>query len=156
MIFTWNCLSCVHNLSVQKLKFWRINQPITCVPRHASELSHSENKKEKSMLAQLPHFLAVAQNFSALTLPGWQMGCTIILKLLPCSQHLTSREFFVWGLTKDRVYQSPLSYDQRLNDGATATLHQESGREQNVARNWVSLGYRPHHLRQQSLLIVQN
>jgi len=80
------------------------------------------------------------------------MGCTIILKLLPCSQHLTSREFFVWGLTKDRVYQSPLSYDQGLNDGATAALHQESGREQTVARNWLSLGCRPHHLRQQSLL----
>jgi len=159
MIFTSNFLSCLHNLSAQKLKFSRTSQPITCVPQHASELSHSENKQGqwslKCMLAQLPYFLAVVQNFSALSLPGWQMGCTIILKLPPCSQHLTSREFFLWGLIKDRVCQSPLSYVQGLNDVATASLHQKSDRKQTVEKNWLSLGCHPHHLRQQNLLNVQ-
>jgi hypothetical protein len=159
MIFTSNCLSCLHNLSTQKLKFWRISQPITCLLQHASELSHSENKQgqwlEKRMLAQLPHFLAVVQSFSALNLPGWQMGCTTIPKLPLCSQDLTSREFFLWELIKNRVGQSPFSYVQGMKD-PTATLHQKSGREQTVARNWLSLGCRPHHSRQQSLLIVQN
>jgi len=157
MILTSNCLSCLNNLSAQKLKFWRKASPsLVFHDRQVNFLIPKINKENnqrnifwRTCLTSLQ--LCKIFRLSTYQVHRWDVPLYLIVHISRLGK------FFLWGLIKNGVYQSQLSYMLSRTDGvATATLHQKSGREQTAARLWLSLGCRPHHLLQQSLLIVQN